>query len=485
VTDREPRSPLELDHAAMQALGRQVADLVAGHLATLRDQPVIATGVPPEVRRRLAAAPPEEGAAFDALLDVLRADVLPVAAREPHPGFMGYVPGAPPSGGDGRLDRHRLQPVRRRVAGGRGAERARAGGARLVPRVDRHAAGAAGCSPAAARARRSRRGGRAPRRGGDDAARLPRLTLYTSDQAHSAVQRAAWTAGVPRANVRVLPADDGFRLAPRRAARREAADRAAGLQPFLVAASAGTTNTGAVDPLDALADYCAAEALWLHADAAYGGFAVLTARGASALAGLGRCDSVALDPHKWLFVPFECGCLLARDPARLRAAFAVDPDYLRDVASGAARSTTRRPRASTSPTTASSSPGSRGRSRCGSACATSASPRCATRWTARWIWPCTPSAWCAPSRRSRCCRRRSSASSASACARPARRPGGARRAQRARERGGERGGRYLVSSTRLRGAFSLRMCVLGYRTTAADVEGCLRAVAGAAGLGGA
>ena len=169
---------------------------------------------------------------------------------------------------------------------------------------------------------------------GDDVSRLQRLTLYASDQAHSAALRAAWIAGVPRNQVRVLPSDADYRLRPSDVQRAIADDRAAGLIPLSVVVSAGTTNTGAVDPLDEIADVCAEERTWLHADAAYGGFAALTERGARLLSGLGRCDSVALDPHKWLFVPFECGSLLVREPERLRAAFQVLPDYLRDVAAG-------------------------------------------------------------------------------------------------------------------------------------------------------
>jgi aromatic-L-amino-acid decarboxylase len=169
---------------------------------------------------------------------------------------------------------------------------------------------------------------------GDDSTRLPRLTLYASDQAHSAALRAAWIAGVPRSQVRVLPSDESYRLRVEDVRRAIADDRANGLIPLAVVVSAGTTNTGAVDPLDAMADLCSAEKVWLHADAAYGGFAALTERGKGMMAGLGRCDSVALDPHKWLFVPFECGSLLVREPERLRAAFQVLPDYLRDVAAG-------------------------------------------------------------------------------------------------------------------------------------------------------
>jgi glutamate/tyrosine decarboxylase-like PLP-dependent enzyme len=103
------------------------------------------------------------------------------------------------------------------------------------------------------------------------------------------------------------------------------------MKPFAIIASAGTTNTGAVDPLVEIGDVCKAESLWLHVDAAYAGFAALTDSGGQALRGIERADSVTLDPHKWLFVPFECGCLLVREPEGLEAAFSVHPEYLRDV----------------------------------------------------------------------------------------------------------------------------------------------------------
>jgi aromatic-L-amino-acid/L-tryptophan decarboxylase len=98
-----------------------------------------------------------------------------------------------------------------------------------------------------------------------------------------------------------------------------------------VSASGGATNTGAVDPLVAIADVCRERGVWLHVDAAYGGFAALTQRGADALAGIERADSITLDPHKWLFQPYECGCVLVRDGDALAAAFAMTPEYLRDT----------------------------------------------------------------------------------------------------------------------------------------------------------
>jgi aromatic-L-amino-acid decarboxylase len=114
-------------------------------------------------------------------------------------------------------------------------------------------------------------------------------------------------------------------------ARAITADRAAGMIPLMVVANAGTTNTGAVDPLNAVADLCARESVWMHIDAAYGGFAVLTPEGKAKLAGIERADSITMDPHKWLFVPFDCGCLLVKEPAKLKAAFLINPDYLKDV----------------------------------------------------------------------------------------------------------------------------------------------------------
>ena len=134
----------------------------------------------------------------------------------------------------------------------------------------------------------------------------------------------------------MLDTDDRWRLRAETVRDAVVADRAKGLVPFLVVGSAGTTNTGAVDDLSAIATLGERESLWFHVDAAYGAFAALTHRGPELLRGIERAHSVVLDPHKWLFVPFECGCLLARDPTTLRAAFHIFPEYLKDVAPGEA-----------------------------------------------------------------------------------------------------------------------------------------------------
>jgi aromatic-L-amino-acid decarboxylase len=152
--------------------------------------------------------------------------------------------------------------------------------------------------------------------------------LYASDQTHHSVDKAAMLAGFPAASVRTVPSDEKFRLRIDLLERAVSEDRAAGRRPFFVVGNAGTTNTGAVDDLEALADFCARERLWLHVDAAYGGFFLLTEEGRKTLKGISRSDSVVLDPHKSLFLPYGTGSLLVRDGDALRRAHALSADYM-------------------------------------------------------------------------------------------------------------------------------------------------------------
>ncbi len=157
-------------------------------------------------------------------------------------------------------------------------------------------------------------------------------TLYTTDQAHQSVAKAARLAGFPTGAVRVVAHDRAQRLDVAALRALVEHDRAAGHQPFCVVANAGTTNTGAIDPLGPIAELCAAERLWLHVDGAYGGAFQLTERGRRRLAGIERADSITLDPHKGFFLPFGTGCLLVRDTAILRAAHTdEDAHYLQDL----------------------------------------------------------------------------------------------------------------------------------------------------------
>lgn len=319
----------------MRQLGHRVADIVADHLATIRAEPVIA-GLPRrDLGKRLARAAPVDGSDFESLVSLLQDSVFPFHAREPHPGFLAYVPSCPTfpavlgdwlatgynffagvwpvAAGPNEIEVVVLDWFREWMGMPEGSSGLLTTG------------GSAANLTAVVAARHSAI---------EEGHEMSKLTVYTSAQAHSSVTRAAWIAGIPRDNVRTVEMDSEYRMLTSDLQQRVADDREAGFSPFMVIASAGTTNSGAVDPLHEIADYCNAEKLWLHVDAAYAGFAALTEEGKRLLSGIERADSLTLDPHKWLFVPFECGCLLVRDPSALTSAFRILPEYLKDVQPG-------------------------------------------------------------------------------------------------------------------------------------------------------
>jgi glutamate/tyrosine decarboxylase-like PLP-dependent enzyme len=329
------RSPLDLDQETMRRLGHRVADIVAEHLGSIRDERVIGSMSRVELGKDLQRTAPTEGIDFEDLIATLQRSVFPYHAREPHPGFLAYVPSCPTfpavlgdwiatgynffagvwpvAAGPNEIELVVLDWFREWMGMPPGS-----GGILTT-------GGSAANLTAVVAARH-----RATEAGAD----ISSLMVYTSAQAHSSVTRAAWIAGIPRANVITVAIDDDYRMLTNDLERTVAADRADGRSPFMVVASAGTTNTGTVDPLHAIADFCLAQKLWLHVDAAYAGFAALTTEGKRMLSGLERADSLTLDPHKWLFVPFECGCLMVRDPSTLTSAFRIMPEYLKDVQPG-------------------------------------------------------------------------------------------------------------------------------------------------------
>ncbi|WP_328919717.1 aminotransferase class V-fold PLP-dependent enzyme [Streptomyces sp. NBC_00208] len=160
------------------------------------------------------------------------------------------------------------------------------------------------------------------------------LALYVSAETHSCLRKAAELLGLGTRYVRTVPVDAAFRMDTAELRRLIAADQRAGLRPFFVAASAGTVNTGAVDPLDDIAAIAREHGLWFHIDGAYGALGILADDAAPGYAGLERADSLALDPHKWLGVPVDAGCILFREPAGPRDAFSLVPPYLRDENAG-------------------------------------------------------------------------------------------------------------------------------------------------------
>ena len=155
--------------------------------------------------------------------------------------------------------------------------------------------------------------------------------IYLSDQAHSSNIKAIRILGFKKRQVRVIPTDGEFKISLNKLKNVIAKDKIEGYIPFCMIASAGTTNTGTVDPLEEMAEICTSENLWFHIDGAYGGAAILSKKGKTLLKGIEKADSLTIDPHKWLFQPYEIGCLLVKDHKWLSKTFSEKPVYLRDI----------------------------------------------------------------------------------------------------------------------------------------------------------
>jgi len=158
-----------------------------------------------------------------------------------------------------------------------------------------------------------------------------RAVVYLTRQAHHSIEKALRIAGMAEAPIRYVAMDDRWRMRPEALAEAIAEDRGAGLRPWLIVAAAGTTDTGAVDPLDAIAEVAGSEGCWLHVDAAYGGYFLLTEHGKEIMRGIERADSAVLDPHKTLFLPYGCGMVIARDATHLAATHTYTGHYMQDA----------------------------------------------------------------------------------------------------------------------------------------------------------
>nr|WP_299343274.1 aminotransferase class V-fold PLP-dependent enzyme [Allomuricauda sp.] len=158
-----------------------------------------------------------------------------------------------------------------------------------------------------------------------------KAVIYLSDQAHSSNIKAIRVLGFKKEQIRIIPTDIEFKFAINKLKSCISRDRLEGLHPFCVIATSGTTNTGTVDPLSKLAKVCKEEDIWFHIDGAYGGAAILSPKGKKLLKGINKADSLTIDPHKWMFQPYEMGCLLVRNHKHLSHTFTEKPEYLRDI----------------------------------------------------------------------------------------------------------------------------------------------------------
>ncbi|HYT94093.1 MAG TPA: aminotransferase class V-fold PLP-dependent enzyme [Gemmataceae bacterium] len=283
---------------------------------------------------RLREPPPEEGADFARVLAEFEEKVAPFAMRVNHPRFLAFIPGAPTP----------LSMLGDWLCAGvnffAGVWLEAAGPTQVELLVLDWFKQFLGCPPEA----------QGILTGGGSEATLTalvvarerlsfeergRAVLYVTEHRHWSADRAARVIGLRPDQIRPVPATRAFALDPAALRATVVEDRTGGRLPWAVIANAGATNTGTVDPLAALADVCRAQQLWLHVDAAYGWAAVLTEEGRALLDGIGRADSITLDPHKWFGQTFEVGCVLIRDGRRLGETFALRPEYMKDVEPGA------------------------------------------------------------------------------------------------------------------------------------------------------
>jgi aromatic-L-amino-acid/L-tryptophan decarboxylase len=321
--------PLDPAPAEMRAMGESALEYLIAFIHGLDDAPAEATEGAVELARDLRAAPPERGGDFEPLFAEARR-AISHTFEYAGPGYLAYIPG----GGlyTAALADFLAQGVNRYV----GLWQPSPAVVQIEENVTRwlcdvfdYPEGSQGLLLS---------GGSMANLSAMVTARHAKLgedfldgTYYVSEQAHASVTKAATIAGFSKRNLRIVPTDAELRMDPDALRALVRDDRAAGLRPFLVAPSAGTTNTGAIDPLDAIADVAADEGLWMHVDGAYGGFFQLTERGRAAFRGIERSDSVTLDPHKGMFLPYGTGGLVVRDGQALRDAHYEGAAYLQDL----------------------------------------------------------------------------------------------------------------------------------------------------------
>lgn len=317
----------------MRRLGYRVVDMLVEHAAGIAARPVGHALDRATLEARLREPAPEEGCDPDTLLDRLAADVFDAMVHVDHPRFFAYVPGPGSfvgAMGDALAAGFNVFAGAWAVASGPAMLEmvtidwlrdacgmpATAGGLFL-------SGGSMANLTAIAVARHKLLGEET----GD-------AVLYFSDQTHSSVARGARVLGFRSDQLRQLPSGDDQTLAPETLEAAIAEDRRNGRRPFCLIANAGTTSTGAVDPIAALADLCRRHGLWLHVDGAYGAAAAIAPAASAMLGAIGLADSLTLDPHKWLHQPFECGCVLLREGRDLAETFRTVPAYLKDSDAG-------------------------------------------------------------------------------------------------------------------------------------------------------
>lgn len=335
VTVPDGSSGLAFDEDTFRHLGYQVIDEAASYLSGIRQRPVW-QAMPGDIHRAIREQElPEEGRPFEEALAFIERMILPFPQGNGHPRFAGWINSAPAHAGilvkplaaamnpNCGIGDHAGQELERRTVQW------------IMELCGFPVEGSAGVFVSggseanftclqAARQWTAQVDGWDIRADGVQKMRHP-FVLYQSDQGHFCIRRSVEAMGLGRNAIRIIPSTPSHQMDVDRLRDQIVADWGAGLRPFCVTATAGTVETGAIDPLDDLADLCAEQGIWLHVDGAYGAFGILDERVAPLYKGIERAHSLATDQHKWLSVPIDCGCALVRNGAALRDAFSLTP----------------------------------------------------------------------------------------------------------------------------------------------------------------
>ena len=324
--------------------GHAVVDWIADYQARVESLPVLSQVKPGEIRASLPAAPPAQGEPFDALLKDVERLILPGITHWQSPNFFAYFPsnGSGPgilgdllSSGLGvqgmlwstspactELETHMMDWLVGMVGlPAKFLSSSTGGGV-----IQDTASSAALCALLAGRERATNYASN--KKGGDG-----RLVAYASTQTHSSLEKAAMIAGIGVENLRLIGVDENFAMRPEELARQIEADKKAGLIPFFVCATVGTTSSNAMDPIAAIGEICRRNKLWLHVDAAMSGTAMLCPEFRHLQAGVELADSYCFNPHKWMFTTFDCDCFWVADRRALIRTLSILPEYLRNQAS--------------------------------------------------------------------------------------------------------------------------------------------------------
>ena len=335
--DTSHSGALDPSAGEIRDMATAAVDWAVGYQESIRDIRLAPDVSSAELRARLAESLPVDGRDFERLLQVFRDVIVPGARHNGHPRFFGYV--ASPGTAIASIADFLAATMSANLPAWRSAP---------APTELEHLTidwikEALGLSPqarglftsggsmanlSALVAARYWRCGEKVAADGSAAHGKP-LRLYASTQAHHSTHKAAALLGIGRANVRDVAVDDRLRMDVDDLVRQIDHDRRDGADPFYVVATAGTVTTGAVDPLADIAAVAREHGLWMHVDACYGGFARMAPSARALFDGVDRANSIALDPHKWLYLPADCGCLIYRDPGAVRGAFSLDADYTR------------------------------------------------------------------------------------------------------------------------------------------------------------